>query len=245
MPLGQQIPLNIHLNDEATFDNFFVTADSSNALLVKAIRDLSGTCASETFVYLWGGSRAGRTGLSHLLQASCHEVQRSGGQAQYLPLGEVAGFAPLELLEGLEHQDLLSLDGLEQVVGRPEWDEALFHLYNRVQLQGHRLLVSASSPPREIRTSLPDLTSRLSWGLTYRLEPLSDAEKQQALQQRAILRGLEMSDEVAQFILNHSARETKQLFACLDLLDSRSLAEKRKLTIPFIKSFLLQERLGL
>jgi len=244
MSTSPQIPLNIYLNDEATFDNFFVAEDSPNAFIVGAIKELSHKHTPETFVYLWGTSSGG-SGLSHLLQAACHQMQELGGCAQYLPLDEVAGFAPLELLESFEHQDLLCLDGLETVLGRPDWDEALFHLYNRMKLQGNRLLVSAHCSPHTIKTSLPDLASRLCWGITYRLNALNDLEKQRALQQRAARRGMEMSDEVAQFILNHCSRETKQLFECLDLLDRRSLAEKRRLTIPFIKAFFIQESLGL
>lgn len=230
---SQQIPLGVYLNDEATFGNFFVTPGSSNAQVLQAIKNLSARHNSDSFVYLWGSS-----GLSHLLQAACHEAQECGYTSQYLPLGEVADFAPTELLEGLEHQDLLCLDGLESVAGRPDWDEALFHLYNRIRSLGSCLLVSADCPPRELKTSLPDLASRLAWGTTYRLEVLNDLEKQQALQQRAQYRGMEMNEEVARYILNHVSREPKQLFECLDRLDRRSLVEKRRLSIAFVKEVL-------
>jgi DnaA family protein len=233
MTASQQIPLGVHLNDEATFGNFFVTPGSANALVLEAVKGLSARSTADTFVYLWGIS-----GLSHLLQAACHEAQERGYASQYLPLAEVAGFAPGELLEGLEHQGLLCLDGLESVLGRPDWDEALFHFYNRIRLQGSSLLVSANCPPREVKSSLPDLASRLAWGTTYRLEVLSDLEKQQALQQRAQFRGMEMNEEVARYILNHGSREPKQLFECLDRLDRRSLAEKRRLSIAFVKEVL-------
>ena len=231
--VSQQIPLGIHLSDEATFDNFFVSPGSANKLVLEAVKSLSSKSCSETFIYLWGAS-----GLSHLLQAACHQAQACGYSSQYLPLEEVASFTPAELLEGLEHQHLLCLDGLEWVAGRPEWDVALFHLYNRIHLQGSCLLVSAHCPPRDIQTTLPDLASRLSWGTTYRLDALSDLEKQHALQQRARFRGMEMNEEVARFILNHSSREPKRVFECLDQLDRRSLAEKRRLSIPFVKEVL-------
>ena len=233
MSVSQQIPLGVHLNDEATFDNFFVVPGSANALVLEAIKNLSAKHNPETFIYLWGAS-----GLSHLLQAACHDALELGHSSQYLPLGDLAGFAPAELLEGLEHQDLLCLDGLEAVAGRSEWDEALFHFYNRIRTQGSSLLVSAHCPPRDINTTLPDLASRLAWGTTYRLDALSDLEKQHALQQRAQRRGMEMSEDVARFILNHSSREPGPLFECLEILDRRSLAEKRRLSISFVKEVL-------
>lgn len=233
MSPNPQIPLGVHLHDEATFDNFFVNPESGSALALAAIKALASGSGPDTFIYLWGTS-----GLSHLLQAACHDARERGYTGQYLPLDEVAGFAPAELLEGLEHQDLLCLDGLEFVLGRPEWDLALFHLYNRIRAQGSRLLVAAHGSPKECASTLPDLASRLSWGATYRLDTLGDLDKQQALQQRARFRGMEMNDDVARFILNHRSRELKQLLACLDTLDRRSLAEKRRLSIPFVKEVL-------
>jgi DnaA family protein len=52
---------------------------------------------------------------------------------------------------------------------------------------------------------------------------------------RATARGMEMNDEVANFIINRSSRSAKELFSLLDVLDRKSLADKRKLTIPFVR----------
>jgi DnaA family protein len=67
---------------------------------------------------------------------------------------------------------------------------------------------------------------------------LSDEDKQQALQMRARARGLELGDEVAQYIIQRLPRDTNELFWQLQRLDHASLAEQRKLTIPFVKKVL-------
>ena len=59
-----------------------------------------------------------------------------------------------------------------------------------------------------------------------------------ALQLRAKGRGMEMSDEVAKFILSRAPRDTNDLFHLLDHLDDASLQQQRKLTIPFVKDVL-------
>ena len=47
-----------------------------------------------------------------------------------------------------------------------------------------------------------------------------------------------MSEEVAEFMLHHWQRDLPSLFGALQQLDRASLAAKRKLTIPFVKSVL-------
>ena len=227
-----QLPLNVHLNDDATFANFFVA--ERNKEVVDAIKAI--VCEDgEPFLFVWGDSGAG---LSHLLQATCYEVECVGKQSQYLPLSEMAGFDPKPLLENLENLDFVCLDDLQQVLGRQEWDEALFHLYNGAMQNNCRLLVTADCAPQGLSSMLPDLFSRLNNAVVYRLQTLNDAEKHRALQQRATNRGLELSDEVAQFILNHASRKMNDLIAHLEHLDHHSLLVQRKLTIPFVKEVL-------
>ena len=157
---------------------------------------------------------------------------------QYLPLRDLVGYAPEELFIGLEELDLICLDCLPTIAGRADWELAIFNLYNRLRERGRRLLVAAEHNPRELAIALEDLRSRLQWGITYQVHNLSDDEKQQALQLRARARGLELNDEVAQYIIQRLPRDTNELFWQLQRLDHASLAELRKLTIPFVKKVL-------
>jgi len=50
--------------------------------------------------------------------------------------------------------------------------------------------------------SLPDLKSRLSWGIVEQLKPLTDEEKMQAIQGRAMQRGLVLQDDAVKFLFN-------------------------------------------
>ena len=85
---------------------------------------------------------------------------------------------------------------------------------------------------------LADLASRLRSGVVMQVAGMTDFEKQAALQLRAAARGLELGDEVAQYILHRAPRDTNELFYYLNRLDDASLAEQRRLTIPFVKRVL-------
>ncbi len=127
-------------------------------------------------------------------------------------------------------------DDLQVVIGKREWEEALFVLYKPRPSRKATLLIGANAPPLQLNYLLPDLKSRLSSGLIFQIQELSDEEKISALRLRAQLRGLELSEEVGEYLLLRRApRELPKLIALLEELDRASLIAQRKLTVPFVK----------
>ena len=226
MTPGHQLPLRISLRDSATFENFY---PGHNAAVVHALSLLG-----EPFIYISGAQGSGR---SHLLQAACHAVSEAGQQAAYLPLGECMAMSP-QMLEGMEQMALVAIDDVELLAGKGDWELALFHLYNRIRDAGHRMVVAGDAAPVALNIALPDLLSRLGWGPVFQLQLLTDQEKAEAIRMRARQRGMDMSGEVADYLLNHASRDMHDLFTLLDRLDEGSLAAQRKLTIPFVRGFI-------
>jgi DnaA family protein len=97
------------------------------------------------------------------------------------------------------------------------------------------LVMAARGNPATVGLKLADLATRLAAGLVYQLQPLSDKEKIAALRLRAQQRGLEMTEEVANYLLTRFPRDMHSLFALLDRLDIATLAAQRRLTIPFLR----------
>ena len=226
VPAQRQLTLNVQLRDDATLENFLCAAPAK-ALLLAIQAQLENV--GEPIIYLFGSAD---TGKSHLLQAACH---LAGNGALYLPLAELSSYSPDEVLQGMENMALVCLDDIDAVLGDEDWERALFHFYNRARQAGCRLLVSANAAPRALAVDLPDLRSRLSWGVVYQLDVSSDETKQEILSFRAARRGLQMSPEVASYIVTRASRGLGNLLALLDHLDAASLTEKRPLSIPFVK----------
>jgi DnaA family protein len=221
-----QLPLQIQLRDEATFDNF-LPSPASAALLASLRQQAAGD--GEAIVYIHGPAGAGK---SHLLQAAC---QLAGSAAIYLPLADLARFRPEEVLQGIESLDLVCLDDVDSAAGKDHWEEALFHLCNRARQRGCRLLVAGKAAPRALSVTLEDLRSRLGWGIVYQLAAPADEEKIDILRFRAASRGLQLAPEVCVYLVSRAPRDLDSLLAVLDTLDSASLAHQRALSIPFIK----------
>ena len=111
-------------------------------------------------------------------------------------------------------------------------------MFNRLQDHQVRLIVSANSAVRELNITLADLQSRLSWGAVFQLKTLSDQQRSAAIQLRAERRGLELNDEVMQFIYHRGQRDMQTLLDVLDSLDHASLTQRRRLTVPFVKDIM-------
>lgn len=225
MKAPQQIPLSIQLMDNARFDNYVVGQNET------ALYSIKNTM--EQYVFLCGSSGCGKT---HLLQALCHAYSKTNLKTSYLPLNNIM-LSP-DAFENLEAMDLVCIDNIEFAVGNSIWEEALFNLYNRLREADTRLVVAADKSPTGLDFKLADLASRMCWGPVYHLKPLDDKDKKIALQQRAKNRGLDLDDNVAEYLIQRSSRDMQSLFDLLEKLDNASLVAKRKLTVPFVRDLL-------
>lgn len=231
--MSHQLSLNLRLKDASSFGNFHPgpnreALEQLHAAVVKAATQANATA---TTLYLWGAEGSGKT---HLLQAACRLAQELGITPVYVPLSDVVALEP-SLLEGVEAMPLVCLDDVERIAGRAEWEAALFSLVERMRTAGSMLVIGAIAPPDRLGLRLPDLVSRLAWGTVYALQPLDDAQKLEAVRLRAQHRGFEMPEDVARYILSRYPRDLPSLFGLLDRIDEASLAQQRRVTIPFLR----------
>ena len=227
--MPRQLPLPFAFHGNQNFDCFI---DGPNRQIVESLKAMATRDHGESFLFLHGGAGLGK---SHLLLATCDAAARHGARTFYLPLHEMRQKSPI-ILDGLEENTLVCIDDIDRIAGDAEWERALFHLFNRLRERSHRLVVGNRLSPQHFAIQLPDLISRLRWGLTLELKELGDADKIAALQLKARLHGLDLPLEVGQFLLSHYPRDLPSLWKMLETLDYASLSEQRKLTIPFLKS---------
>ncbi len=251
--MNQQLAINLPINIQATFANFcwhnnmlvkqqleatlLLTKPQHTDAASSAVDGLSHAHMldiKERFIYLFGQAGCGKT---HLLQACCQAVLAEQ-TAVYLPMRTLIHWS-CEVLEDLEEQALICLDDIDAVAGLPAWEEALFHLYNRVRANDHTVLImSSQSTPVLTNIKLADLCSRLYWGWVLELHELNDDQKIRVLQAQAEKRGFTLTDAVGHYLINHYARNMPGLQHILDRLDKASLIAQRKITIPFVKETL-------
>ena len=228
--MSEQLPLQFEFRANKTFNDFF--AGGNQEIISHLQNSVAGY--GEVQIFLWGQEGLGKT---HLLQACCHQAQSIKRSSFYLDLA-VAQLPDVDILTGLDNFDLVCLDNIEAIAGDLTWEMAFFHFFNQHRDSEHTLIISAACLPNEIATRLPDLKTRLNWGLTLKIQPLADNDRISALIIKAHRMGFEISPQVGLFLLTHYGRDLSALWQLLEKLDKASLAAKRKLTIPFLKEIL-------
>lgn len=225
---GTQLALGVRLRDDARWANFHGERNARAASLIRS----ACSDSAQPLLVICGDED---TGKSHLLQAACHEYESAGSSALCFSLAELRALGP-QALSGIETMALIALDDVHLVIGLPEWEEALFHLYNRARDLGHQIMITLNDTPSAQAFRLADLRSRFQEGLLVQLGTYRDDDRVTILQARAEQRGLVLNNEVAGYIMRRSSRSLGMLLAILDQLDENSLQAQRRLTIPFVKS---------
>lgn len=229
---GEQIPLQFDIEADQSFASFYIACHA------EVIQHLTATAGGkgDQQIYLWGAEGLGKT---HLLQACCQQAHLLQRSSFFLPLQRNQLPTP-DVLDGLEVLDLVCIDNIELCAGNGDWELALFNFYNLSRECDHQLIISAHYPPNFLPLELPDLKTRMSWGLTLKLQELSDAEQIAALTCKAKNLGFEISPQVGQFLNKHYARDLPALWELLPKLEQATLVAKRRLTVPFLKQILAE-----
>lgn len=225
--LQQQIPLRLGETDDMTFETFH---EGSVSLAVDSCYRLASGEGNEQQLFLAGASGSGKT---HLLTASCSRASALGRRIAYVPAQSIRA---RDDLHGLEMMDLVCVDDVQTLSN--EAQIAVFSLINDARQQGCCLLFAGDDAPGNLGLGLADLVSRFGWGPVYRLNRLSDEEVLRALVLRAAALGLDLSPEVAEFLFQRQPRDLSVLSESLNRLLQAAAVDKRRLTIPFVKSVL-------
>jgi len=226
---NQQLVLPLALADKASFTNFYV---GENHELIKALQACVNS-NKDRIIYFYGGTGSGK---SHLLFAAIKIAAENGLKTQYLSLDD-SRVSP-ELLSEVGGDAFVCIDNIMCWSGDEAKERSLFALFERVKQATGRLLISSDQPADRGKYLLPDLVSRLSSGLIYPLHDLNEEQRFEAIKLRAVQRSMSISDETVNYLLSHSARDTKLVFSLLDKIDRASLIEKRRITIPFLKTLI-------
>jgi DnaA-homolog protein len=224
----KQIALDIGLAPGPTLNNFF--AGPNQAALQHLQLWVGNDKRSPVPTYVWGEGGSGKT---HLLRATQAALRDQGCPVGWLDasMAEPSGFD--------ESWRVVILDDV--------------HLYTAVQQQAafnwfvnatapsdsqQRWVLAAGSVPPSDLALREDLRTRLGWGHIFQLQVLSETERRAVLRQQADDRGVFLSDEVMDFMLNRFSRDLSSLIQLLDQLDGYALQTKRAITIPLIKAML-------
>ncbi len=232
MATPRQFTLAIDHPHRQTLDTFVA---GENRELLQALKQIE---AGFSGYWIYGEQGSGR---SHLLRGCCLAAQQDDSSVNYIGCDDFTHHAD-GLAAALAHAgqfgQLVAVDGIGAIVGDAALEALLLAVYQRLQTEQGRLLVSHHQPAQTLAYTTPDLASRMRSLQHFQILPLSDEDKMDLLRRRAENRGFELSQQVLDYWLARGPRDLGALLIDLETLDKASLSQHKKVTIPLLKQVL-------
>lgn len=209
-----QLPLQLMLPEVFSADNFFIS--SCNEEAYKAVMDLENweNNAQKHALYLYGEKGSGKSHLASIWK------EKMGAVAIAADNINPSAIKTNCILEDIE---------------KCRDEGALLHLFNHCKDIGVKLLITSSLPVVSLPFALPDLTSRLRGLQVASINPPDDTLIKGVMRKQFADRQLLVDDEVISYLVTHMERTLQNVKKLVEKLDSNSLSEHRKITVPFVR----------
>ncbi|MDO8443740.1 MAG: chromosomal replication initiator protein DnaA [Candidatus Azambacteria bacterium] len=218
-----------NLNPHYTFDNFIV--GSSNELAHAAglaVTKNLGRKYNPLFIY--GGVGLGKT---HLIQAIGNAVKKENPSkkikyvtserftSEVISALRAGSLRPTDIDDFKKRWreiDLLIIDDIQFLAGKEKTQDEFFHTFNALYNAGKQIILSSDRPPRSIQTLEERLRSRFEGGMIADIS-YPDLETRIAiLKAKAGEKGIELSDEVLEYVAQNIKKNVRELEGALNRL---------------------------
>lgn len=212
--------------DGYTFDRFIVGPSNKFAHAAAiAVSQNPGKAYNPLLIY--GNSGLGKT---HLLLAIGQTIRHNNPSAKiaYVKGEEFVNQMVKSIGTGTaenfrqkyRNADLLLMDDIQFIAGKDSTQEEFFHTFNTLYNAGKQIVLVSDRPPKEIKSLEERLRTRFEMGLTADIQPPDFETRVAIIRRKADLLGLEMPDEVAEYIANRLKNNIRQLEGAVKKLNA-------------------------
>ena len=192
------------LSDDYTFQTFIIGSNNRMAhAAAVAVADQPGGHYNPLFIYSGVG-----LGKTHLMHAICHKARQRGRQAVYVSCESFTNDLVSAIRTNTQDQfrakyrtsDLLLVDDIQFLAGKPSTQEELFHTFNTLYESGKQIVLACDRPPKAMSTLESRLRSRFEWGLITDIQTPDLEMRMAILQSKAASHRAVISNEVLERI---------------------------------------------
>ncbi len=200
-----------------TFSNF-ITGPSNRFAHAAAINVASNPGKAYNPLFIYGHSGLGKT---HLLLAIMNEIKAKNPKANIIyTSGEhftneliyyIGNHNTYDFHEKYRNCDVLLVDDIHFIARGETIQEEFFHTFNALNNAGSQIVLTSDRPPKEMMTLEERLRTRFEMGLIADVQPPTLETRMAIVKNKAEALGLELGDEVIQFIGENIKRNIRQL----------------------------------
>jgi len=206
------------LNPRYTFENYCGSMSNKLAVSVgKAIAD-DPNCKTFNPMFVFGPTGVGKT---HLIQAIGIRIKEKRPRTRVLyttaRIFELQ-FTTARIKNKLndfinfyQSIDVLILDDIQELAGKSGTQNTFFHIFNHLHQNQKQLIMSSDCRPSDMDGMVPRLISRFKWGMTVELYKPDLELRRGVLKMKAAQDGLELSDDVIEYIAQNVTESVRDL----------------------------------
>ena len=243
IPGIQKVRINSQLSSSYTLHNYVEGECNRLARAAGyAVAEKPGKTAFNPLM-LHGGVGLGKTHLANAIGLKTKElhpemtvlyVTSEQFMQQYMDAGRNGTTS--DFVHFYEMIDVLIVDDIQfwsNKAGRTQ--EAFFHIFNTLHQAGKQIIITSDKAPSELQGLETRLTSRLKWGLAAELLPPDVETRMSILRQKLANDGVEMPDEVIEYIAYNINTNVRELEGALISLMAQSSLNHRDITIDLAR----------
>lgn len=134
--------------------------------------------------------------------------------------------------------DVLIIDDVHEFAGKIKTQDTFFHIFNHLQQSGKQLILTSDKPPVELQGMEQRLLSRFKWGLSAELQTPDYETRKAILNHKIYNDGIEMSEEVVEYIATHITSNVRELEGAMISLLAQSTLNRKDITLDLAKSII-------
>ena len=133
--------------------------------------------------------------------------------------------------------DVLIIDDVQEFVSKKSTQNTFFEIFNHLHQGGKQLILTSDKPPVELQGIINErLLSRFKWGLTTELQAPGYQTRLSILKHRAYRDGIELSDDVLEYVAKNIAHNVRELEGVLVGLLAQATLNKKAITLELAQS---------
>ena len=209
------------LNPNYTFNNFVIGPNNELAHAAAVSIAQSPAKAINPF-FIYGGTGLGKT---HLMQAIGHRVLEDKPFLKVLYvtseqfindfISSIRTNTTQSFKIKYRDVDILLIDDIQFIEKKEETQNEFFHTFNSLYENKKQIIISSDRPPRQLSTLEDRLRSRFEWGMITDIQPPNLETREAILRNKAEREGLDIPDEVLNFIARRIKSNIRALESAL------------------------------
>ncbi len=243
IPGLKDIQIDSQLNKNYSFSNFI--EGDCNKLARSAGLSVTEKPGTTSFnpLFIYGESGLGKT---HLCQAIGLEIKEKLPKKTVLYVDAQTFQVQLaqatlknernDFLNFYQMIDVLIIDDVHHFATKEGTQNAFFQIFNHLHQKNKQLILTSDVPPVEMQGLDKRLLSRFKWGLSAELTPPDYETRVKILKQKIYNDGIELSEEVIDYIAGHISNNIREIEGLLISLLAESTLNKKDITLNLVKS---------